>query len=698
MRLLGQRVPALVLLLICGVPSFQGVEPGTTSLPAAEWDGQGILVPKLGQLHPHNQDIRVVFDGSRAMQSASYSSAWSWSMWVNDLKQATISLTPTAPKVDFKIKGPPPGRYAIFFKLHAGEHGEVEGQRVVFFVDQGNVSSLANLEHAATSRVSEKRDALIEWAQTHGKGFTKVRIGSDQYGGNTMFATHDMEEGEVIGELPYSVGFNAEGVFHASSKQSLWEELYKDKRVPNEIVTSMFLLSEIEAGNASFFAPYIDLLPPPSRLQNSIYWDTNFQRLIQSNPRIVGIWDAANKKFESQYARLFSIVESLPSYRRYVDFPIFARQAMKWAFCLLLTRCWVWGQLIPVVDIPNHVDLRNRPPNAGYVKINFDDTAMRVRAIVLGGPVKAGEEIVVCYGHRDNSMLLAHFGFTMWPNAFDRVGILPTLYFGTNNPPVPAPLVKFKEVPAPTSSGQLVNHALLEKALQKGLAFKREEITHFGVLESVLDHEHFFVAGGKYYQVMDPSQEGGASVAACEVGAYWCEHGRLPGLTIEAWEYHRTQVMAQAQVWEEAAVRDVSTWRAVYAIKSALASGERAVGRLLLELLTLRNIFRSLVRASKRMHRAKAECQKQSADASVESLHWPEGDALEGWGKRDMRPLREMACTLAERDAAILAATTKQVHKEWMVFLRALKELACKAKFGSLWRTNGGWCGEESRS
>ena len=61
-----------------------------------------------------------------------------------------------------------------------------------------------------------------------------------------------------------------------------------------------------------------------------------------------------------------------------------------------------------------------------------------------------------------------------------------------------------------------------------------------------------------------------------------------------------------------------------------------------------------------------------------------------------MRPVRKMACTLAERDAAILAATTKQVHKEWLAFLRTLKELACKAKLGSLWRTSGGWCGEES--
>ena len=129
----GQRASVLMALLFCFLLSFER-NPVADKAPGPEWDGNGILVPKNGQRYQPNQDFRIVFDGSRAMQSASYSSAWSWSMWVNDLKQATISLTPTAPKVDFKIKGPPPGRYAIFFKLHAGEHGEVEGQRVVFFV------------------------------------------------------------------------------------------------------------------------------------------------------------------------------------------------------------------------------------------------------------------------------------------------------------------------------------------------------------------------------------------------------------------------------------------------------------------------------------------------------------------------------------------------------------------------------------
>ena len=47
-------------------------------------------------------------------------------------------------------------------------------------------------------------------------------------------------------------------------KQML-QEFYADVTVPPEIVTCMFLLKEQHAGEQSFFAPYLDLLPPPSR-------------------------------------------------------------------------------------------------------------------------------------------------------------------------------------------------------------------------------------------------------------------------------------------------------------------------------------------------------------------------------------------------------------------------------------------------
>ena len=516
-----------------------------------------------------------------------------------------------------------------------------------------------------------------------------------------MFATHDIKEGEVVGELPYSMGFNAEGVSRASSKKGLWEELYKNTKVPDVLVTGMFLLSEIEAGNASFFAPYIDLLPPPSRMQTSLGWDASFQRLIESNRQIVGIREEALSLFERAYTQFFSVVETLPSYRRDVrneDFPIFARQAMLWAYDVQLSRSFSWGDLMPIMDVPNHADIRNHPTKSGHLKMMYDNNGKRVLLRVEGGPVKAGEQIFGTYGHRDNSKLLAQYGFTMWPNSFHRVAILSSASGGGHTPPVPAPMVKFKEVPASGALEVILassSSAELEAALPKRLSFTREEFTKLKVPKHVLTEDHCIAAGGKCYQVMDPWQDLSATVAACEVGAYWCEHGRLPGLSIEAWEYHRAQVLAQAQVGDEAG-RGVSTWRAVYDIKSALASGERAVGRMLLELLTLRGLWRSLVRACARTDRVKAECQKQSADASLESVDWPQGHTLEGRGKRDMRPLQEMACTLAERDAAILAAATEQVHKEWMTFLRALKELACKADLGSLQRSSEGWCGEES--
>jgi len=59
--------------------------------------------------------------------------------------------------------------------------------------------------------------------------------------------------------------FSPEGIVHATSMKQMLQEFYADVTVPPEIVTCMFLLKEQHAGEQSFFAPYLDLLPPPSR-------------------------------------------------------------------------------------------------------------------------------------------------------------------------------------------------------------------------------------------------------------------------------------------------------------------------------------------------------------------------------------------------------------------------------------------------
>ena len=92
----------------------------------------------------------------------------------------------------------------------------------------------------------------------------------------------------------------------------------------------------------------------------------------------------------------------------------------------------------------------------------------------------------------------------------------------------------------------------------------------------------------------------------------------------------------------------------------------------MLELLTLRGIQRSLVRASMRRDGAIAKCRESSPDSGI-------------------HPLKEMTCTFAEREKAILTETTEQVRQEWQRLLRALKELACRAKFGDAWMSSAGW-------
>ena len=63
--------------------------------------------------------------------------------------------------------------------------------------------------------------------------------------------------------LPFAFTISPEGIEHATDMKEMLEELYYDQRVPHEIMSCIFLLKELAAGDKSKFAPYLDLLPPP---------------------------------------------------------------------------------------------------------------------------------------------------------------------------------------------------------------------------------------------------------------------------------------------------------------------------------------------------------------------------------------------------------------------------------------------------
>jgi hypothetical protein len=250
----------------------ENVNADATDPTMPAWDGRVVQLPTPGWLYEDRNNITIKIDASHALAELadSYSPRWRLSLTLNGIDAAAFALSPADPTILIVVSDLVPGRHYLSVVLHVGAHA-LPGEEVPFFVDRDSeASSFAQVENAAKSRVAEKREALIKWAQRHGKGFTKLRIADDGFGGNALFATQDIADKEVVGVVPYSMTLSPEGVERASTKNFsiMLAALFEDKRVPHEILVCMFLLKELDAGSSSFFSPYLDLLPPPSRLHS----------------------------------------------------------------------------------------------------------------------------------------------------------------------------------------------------------------------------------------------------------------------------------------------------------------------------------------------------------------------------------------------------------------------------------------------
>jgi hypothetical protein len=226
----------------------------------------------------------------------------------------------------------PAGRHFLEVALHGrrpDSEPELVGGEVAFFVHPVEASPFSMLERASTLDLAEKRAALVRWAQQHAEGFSKVHVDADDFGGNALFAAADIDENEVVGTIPYSMTFSPEGAARAGAVGEMLAHMYGDVRVPHEILSCMFLLSELQAGRESFFAPYLDLLPPPSSLRTPYYWDSDLRSLLSFDNRLVARVERQMAYFERAYARFFTVIEKLPAYHKSVHskhFHLFARQ------------------------------------------------------------------------------------------------------------------------------------------------------------------------------------------------------------------------------------------------------------------------------------------------------------------------------------------------------------------------------------
>jgi hypothetical protein len=222
--------------------------------------------------------------------------------------------------------------------------------------------------HCNRDDMDHKRTALLDWVRLHGKGFNKVEMRDDEYGGTALFATEDIAENELIGTVPYNLTFSLESVHLSGPMHLLLRDLYQAPQTPPELITSMFLIHEASRGADSFFAPYIAMLPSVSQLTGALFWTEETARCAPLNMETRSRAEHLRGYFERVHERFATYVLRSSELRQYgaaagFDPALYTRERILWAFALIMSRAWSdiayqrrksFYRMVPIADIANH--------------------------------------------------------------------------------------------------------------------------------------------------------------------------------------------------------------------------------------------------------------------------------------------------------------------------------------------------------
>ncbi|EQC27514.1 hypothetical protein SDRG_14714 [Saprolegnia diclina VS20] len=173
---------------------------------------------------------------------------------------------------------------------------------------------------------------------------------------------------------------------------------------PKHIFLMMYLLTDMELGNDSFFKPYYDSLPPT--LHNlPVFWTDDELRWLQGSHILHQIRD--RKATIARDYEAICVVD--PAFRR------FSLERFMWARMIVCSRNFgisVHGfktaALVPYADMLNHY----RPRETSWT---FDDDANGFTITALHG-IAAGNQVYDSYGKKCNHRFLLNYGFAVPDN------------------------------------------------------------------------------------------------------------------------------------------------------------------------------------------------------------------------------------------------------------------------------------------
>ncbi|DAZ94728.1 TPA: hypothetical protein N0F65_012681 [Lagenidium giganteum] len=257
--------------------------------------------------------------------------------------------------------------------------------------------------------------SFVTWLRENGAEFPKLAWPVVTPNGlRGAVATGAIASGEAMLRIPKKLLISEELCLQDTELKPIYEG-NRDVFTRDDPVIALFLMRELTKGDASFYAPYLRILPYPttiqdwtedelSELRDSYLVDMAKRRIAEVRVFYSRIFDRLDEKYPGRFPR-----------SEYT----FERFAWMWKTIQARTfgRRLPWTALVPFADCLNHQNVAT--------KYDFDVDGNGVFRLFPSrtNAYEQGSEVFNSYGRRPNSQLLLDYGFALEHNEWDTVDI-----------------------------------------------------------------------------------------------------------------------------------------------------------------------------------------------------------------------------------------------------------------------------------
>jgi hypothetical protein len=278
------------------------------------------------------------------------------------------------------------------------------------------------------SRSSNETATFIEWLTsngmylspkaTWGRAMHPLAVADEttddgEPSGRGLVAVKGLNQGEALFEVPWPLILTKERALECVPGLAEDTDEY--------IALAVMLIQERAKQEASFWKPYLDILPKDEDMVPLFRWSDEEMKLLHGSPSL-----AAARSLRGKLRSEFQSVKDSFLEKDRSRFPadVFTIEAWEWAFAVLFSRAIMLRKegciaLVPYADLLNH-----NPFCSTYIDMQAElITGDRYVALYSDRPYSKMDQVFVTYGPKSNSELLLLYGFLVDRNPYDAVEI-----------------------------------------------------------------------------------------------------------------------------------------------------------------------------------------------------------------------------------------------------------------------------------